>query len=106
MEIAEKFRKPNGEKVLLENITAIDLNSASIIPFYYECPFLGRELWISPIGKLSPCCAPDNLRQKLGSFGNIYETTLAEVISSKKYRRLVNDYKKHELCKTCNMRKP
>jgi hypothetical protein len=67
---------------------------------------LERELWISATGKISPCCAPDNLRQSLGDFGNIEMTTVAEVLASPVYRKLVDNYKSVELCKTCNMRKP
>ncbi|MDR0506083.1 MAG: SPASM domain-containing protein, partial [Dysgonamonadaceae bacterium] len=60
----------------------------------------------SATGKISPCCAPDNLRHSLGDFGNIETTTVAEVLASPVYRKLVDNYKSVELCKTCNMRKP
>jgi radical SAM protein with 4Fe4S-binding SPASM domain len=77
-----------------------------VVPEEYECPFLGKELWISATGKISPCCAPDKLRDSLGDFGNIQNTTIEEAINSKPYKELVKDYKLRELCKTCNMRKP
>jgi len=105
-ETQEKFRKSNGEKVILENIVPIHDNEKTEFPKEYECPFLEKELWISATGNISPCCAPDNLRQTLGDFGNIETTTLDEVLRSDVYRNLVENYKKVTLCKTCNMRKP
>jgi MoaA/NifB/PqqE/SkfB family radical SAM enzyme len=105
-ETQEKYCKPNGEKVLLENILPLLENEKTEIPESYECPFLKKELWISATGKISPCCAPDNLRQSLGDFGNIENTTIQEVLASSNYRKLVENYKCVELCKTCNMRRP
>ena len=105
-EAQEKYRKPNGEKVLLENIIPLHKNEKKEIPENYECPFLEQELWVSPTGKISPCCAPDEMRKTLGDFGNIESTSIEEVLQSKVYQNLVTNYKKIELCKTCNMRKP
>jgi radical SAM protein with 4Fe4S-binding SPASM domain len=76
------------------------------VPEDYECPFLTKELWISATGKISPCCAPDNLRKSLGDFGNISKVSIEEVLISQQYIDLVKDYKSKPLCKTCNMRKP
>lgn len=102
----DEFRKPNGEKVVLENIIPFTDYQNYEIPEDYECPFLDKELWISATGKISPCCAPDNLRKSLGDFGNINETTIEEVLLSPAYRELVKSYKSEPLCMTCNMRKP
>jgi len=106
LEAQNNFLKPNGDKIILENIIPITLEESQAVPEEYDCPFLERELWISPTGKISPCCAPDNLRQSLGDFGNIESTTIKEVLQSKTYRTLVDNYKTLPLCKTCNMRKP
>jgi len=105
-ETKENYRKPNGEKVILENIIPLKDNENVEVPLDYECPFLTKELWISPTGKISPCCAPDNLRQSLGDFGNIENSSIHEVLQSLDYKELVNNYKSKPLCKTCNMRKP
>jgi glycosyltransferase involved in cell wall biosynthesis/MoaA/NifB/PqqE/SkfB family radical SAM enzyme len=102
----EEFRKPNGEKVILENIIPIHEDEVNELPEEYECPFLTKELWISATGKISPCCAPDNLRKSLGDFGNISEISIEEVLKSQQYIDLVKNYKSKTLCKTCNMRKP
>lgn len=102
----EKFRKPNGEKVILENIISLHDNETKELPEEYECPFLTKELWISATGNISPCCAPDKLRKELGDFGNISTTTIEDVLQSSVYTELVKNYKTKPLCKTCNMRKP
>ena len=106
LEAQEQYRKPNGEKVLLENIIPLTENENTEVPEHYECPFLTKELWISATGKVSPCCAPDNLRKSLGDFGNIADTSIDEILQSKQYIDLVMNYKSKVLCKTCNMRKP
>ncbi len=106
LEAQEQYRKPNGEKVLLENIIPLTDNENTEVPEHYECPFLSKELWISATGKVSPCCAPDNLRKSLGDFGNIENTSIQEVLNSPVYKELVNNYKSIPLCKSCNMRKP
>ena len=102
----EKFRKSNGEKVILENIIPLQDNENIEVPEEYECPFLEKELWISATGKISPCCAPDNLRKSFGDFGNIETSTIEDVLNSQQYQDLVKNYKTKPLCKTCNMRKP
>ena len=103
---AEEFRRPNGKKVILENILPIEEKQKGEKPEHYKCPFLNKELWISATGKISPCCAPDKLRDGLGDFGNIQTHSISEVLRSPAYIDLVENYKKKELCKTCNMRKP
>jgi MoaA/NifB/PqqE/SkfB family radical SAM enzyme len=102
----EHYRKPNGEKVLLENILPLQETEDKEVPESYDCPFLTRELWVSATGKISPCCAPDVLRKSLGDFGNIENTSIQEVLQSDPYRELVRNYKSQPLCKSCNMRKP
>jgi len=105
-ETAELYRKPNGEMVLLENIIPIEDNEIKEVPEDYECPFLEQELWISATGKISPCCAPDNLRRSLGDFGNTKTDSIQDVLQSERYIDLVQNYKTKAVCKTCVMRKP
>jgi radical SAM protein with 4Fe4S-binding SPASM domain len=105
-EAQEKFRKSNGEKVILENIIPLQKNENKEIPESYECPFLEKELWVSATGNISPCCAPDEMRKTLGHFGNIENTSIEDVLQSSVYTELVSNYKTKPLCKTCNMRKP
>jgi len=106
LKVQKEFKKPNGEQIILENIIEINEKAINDIPVEYECPFLEKELWISPTGVISPCCAPDNLRKSLGDFGNIETATIEDVIKSPIYTNLVKNYKSNPLCKTCNMRKP
>lgn len=101
----DKYRKKNGEKIRLENIAYLEQDKGTSVPEESECPFLNRELWVSATGKISPCCAPDNLRATLGDFGNIKTDSLTDVVNGSKYQNLVANYKENELCKTCNMRR-
>ena len=103
---AEQFRRADGTEILLENIIPMEKNGVQIIPDHYECPFLEKELWISATGKISPCCAPDKLRDSLGDFGNIQSTDIGSILKSDAYSELVKNYRTNELCQTCNMRKP
>lgn len=103
---AEKYRKPNGEKVLLEQIIPLEPSLSTEVPEQYDCPFLGKELWLSAVGKISPCCAPDEMRQTLGDFGRFPETSIKEATTAPNYQALQNTYKDRTLCKGCNMRKP
>ena len=102
----EISRKPNGEKIILENIIPIQEHVKGEVPKDYECPFLTKELWISATGKISPCCAPDKLRNSLGDFGNYPKQSIQEVLNSDTYISLSENYKQNSLCKTCNMRQP
>lgn len=105
-EVQANYRRPNGEMVIMENILPIGPAEMGQIPEGYDCPFLGKELWISATGKISPCCAPDKLRETLGDFGNIQEISLAHVFRSEQYNNLIMNYKTHELCTKCTMRRP
>lgn len=106
LDVQKNFPRKNGKLVKLENFFPLSGNDSFVVHGKYECPFLGRELWISAEGKISPCCAPDELRSTLGEFGNIQTTSLEEVLSSQTYQELIRTYKQKEVCKMCNMRKP
>jgi MoaA/NifB/PqqE/SkfB family radical SAM enzyme len=102
----KKYKKKDGKSIRLENFDFISNPSNKSIPDNFNCPFLGKELWISATGIISPCCAPDNLRRTLGHIGNISDTSLKQVVDSEQYMSLVKNYKTNKLCKSCTMRKP
>lgn len=97
---------PNGQKIILENFTVLSKEGVEDLAPGGPCPFLGKEAWVNPEGKFSPCCAPDDLRKKLGNFGNVNEVKLEDIWKSNEYNSLQKNYFNHELCRTCNMRKP
>ena len=105
--IAENERLNNGRKIILDNIYPI-LYPIKInkIPDDFICPFLGREAWIAWDGKFNVCCAPDNLRGKFGSFGNVKDNNFMELWTSKSYTDLIQNWGNYEVCGICNMRKP
>lgn len=100
-----RYLRPSGKEVILENIVPLSIDSGKAVPEESECPFLGRELWVSATGVISPCCAPDQLRRSLGDFGNIKDVSLADMMNSDTYQNLLVNYKSIPLCKTCNMRR-
>jgi MoaA/NifB/PqqE/SkfB family radical SAM enzyme len=105
VEAAETYRLASGERVLLENIFPLDPSSDEIAPDA-ECPFLGKEAWVSAEGRFNPCCAPDVLRRTLGEFGNVTERKLMDIWTGDEYSKLKANYLSRSLCRGCNMRRP
>lgn len=95
----------SDKKLLLENFERISERKQNRRSELKDCPFLGKELWISATGKIAPCCAPDNLRKNLGNFGKFPGKGLMKVVNSEDYQNLVGNYKEIEICKNCIMRK-
>ncbi|WP_215216381.1 MULTISPECIES: radical SAM protein [Candidatus Rhabdochlamydia] len=102
---AENFRLPNGEKVLLENIYALDETAEKELVPQGVCPFLGKEAWVSAEGLFGPCCAPDKERKKLGNFGSLHHQSIQTVWQSDAYQKLQKNYLNYDVCQSCNMRK-
>ncbi|MDP8229035.1 MAG: glycosyltransferase, partial [Candidatus Electryoneaceae bacterium] len=103
-EIAKRYRLPNGHKVMIENFYLLNDNATSELSPTATCPFLGMEAWINAEGRFDPCCAPDELRQTLGQFGNVRETSIREIWSGEDYQKLRATYLNYDLCRSCNMR--
>jgi MoaA/NifB/PqqE/SkfB family radical SAM enzyme len=82
------------------------LDESVEIPKDAVCPFLGKELWIAPDGRINPCCAPDTQRLDLGFFGRVPNNTLREAVETPEYQYLLVNYRNFPLCRNCNMRKP
>lgn len=96
-------------KIKLENFFELDENSGtSTIHPQSVCPFLGKEAWINHSGRFDPCCAPDQERLSLGSFGTVQnpDENLMKIWTSQTYKNLVENYTLYPLCQNCNMRKP
>ena len=102
----ERFRLPDGRRVLLENIFPLDEHATEDIAPSGECPFLGQEAWVAADGRFNPCCAPDALRRTLGDFGNVNSQSLRDIWESAAYRHLRGNYATKPLCRGCNMRRP
>ena len=105
-EAVERYRLPDGSRILLENVFRLDENDEGDIAPNGVCPFLGREAWVAANGRFNPCCAPDALRRALGDFGNVNSTSLYDIWESPEYRGLQAGYMKNALCRGCNMRRP
>lgn len=103
--IADMTLLPNGNKIVLEHFTHLDLDMPTKVLEEATCPFLGKEAWVNAEGDFNPCCAPDQERKALGSFGNLNEQSLSEIWGSEDYLDLKQNYLQHSLCQQCNMRK-
>ncbi len=103
--VADDCSLKNGKKILLENIYPLDESAQKDITPGGPCPFLGKEAWINTEGKFSPCCAPNELRDQLGEFGNLNEQSVQNIWESEAYQELRKNYPKNPLCVGCNMRK-
>ena len=97
---------PDGRRVLLENIHELSEQAVEDLAPGARCPFLGKEAWVSALGRFDPCCAPDAQRRTLGEFGNLNQVGIQEVWSGSAYRQLQERYQEHPLCRGCNMRQP
>ncbi len=105
-EAAERYRRPDGKKVLLEHIFPLKPGADVDLAPGAVCPFLGKEAWVSALGRFDPCCASDALRRTLGEFGNVQEQSLYEIWQSPAYQELQDTYRQHPLCQGCTMRRP
>jgi MoaA/NifB/PqqE/SkfB family radical SAM enzyme len=105
-QIADETLLNNGKKILLENIFTLNQNTPQNISSGGVCPFLGKEAWISALGRFDPCCAPDAQRRALGEFGNLHTDSFLDIWNGDSYLNLVKSYADHPLCLSCNMRKP
>ncbi|KKK72432.1 hypothetical protein LCGC14_2903900, partial [marine sediment metagenome] len=104
--ISEKEKLSNGNKIRVDNLYSISTENDNLIPDNYVCPFLGKEAWIAWDGTFNVCCAPDDLRQSLGYFGNVKSTNFMNLWNSEEYQQLVDSWGNHKVCKICNMRRP
>jgi len=104
--VAEATEVASGHDIVLENILPLKAGAIENLSPEWVCPFLGREAWVSAGGVFSPCCAPDEKRKAFGSFGNLNNYSLVEIWQSDSYQKLTQDYKNHQLCISCNMRRP
>jgi len=80
-------------------------NNTNTVPTNYDCPFLGKELWIDYNGDFNVCCAPSDKRASLGSWGNIQDIKITDIFNSKEYQNLMLNYKNEDICKICSLRK-
>ena len=93
----------NGPK--LANFEHLDPENLDVSNPDAVCPFLGEEAWVNWEGRFDPCCAPDEERKGLGSFGIVGEAGLMAIWESDKYRELLENYVENELCQKCPMRR-
>ena len=97
--------KDKRKSINLVNFNLIDSSAISDKNCNFSCPFLGRELWINHEGSYDICCAPSNIRNLFGYWGNIKDKTILSLFDSSEYLSFFNSYKSNKVCKTCPLRK-
>ncbi|MBM7117107.1 glycosyltransferase [Archangium primigenium] len=95
-----------GRHLLLENLHELAEGAVDDIAPGARCPFLGKEAWVSALGRFDPCCAPDAQRRSLGEFGDLIQVGIQDVWTGVPYQRLRETYQEQPLCRGCNMRQP
>lgn len=102
--IVEAHVAAGGRPLRLDNFHPLSIETPKTA--VGDCPFLGRELWLDPRGRLNVCCAPDEQRRSLGDFGTLADAPLVELSRSKAYTSLLRDWRYRPLCQGCSMRRP
>jgi len=103
-QLAQEKPLESGEHLKLANVHHLNREKPEELKEGGQCPFLGQEIWVNPLGEFSPCCAPDELRQGLGKFGNLEHQSLSAILQSEGYQNLVQNYQDQALCQSCNMK--
>lgn len=106
LSIVAQTPRTDGRRVRLENFGALEFSPKQAVPEDAECPFLRREAWVNHAGRFDPCCAPDDRRKGLGSFGTVQERGFLNIWNGEAYRKLTETYRNHPLCQSCLMRRP
>jgi len=102
---AEEVRLPWGAPVVLQNAGDLALDPAAPAPLG-PCPFVGREAWVLPDGRLAPCPHPAAWRGELGDFGSAADAPLAELWGGEALRAFTGAYEGHPVCAGCAFRRP
>jgi MoaA/NifB/PqqE/SkfB family radical SAM enzyme len=98
--------KTTGKIFNLDNFHPLNISQSKKTNVEGNCPFLGKEIWVDPTGRINVCCAPDQQRKSLGDFGNLNKTSLSSMLSSEAYSYLRENYLEFKLCQECRMRRP
>ncbi len=101
---AQQATRTGREPLRLQNFAELEPDPSQPAP-RGPCPFLEREAWIWPDGRLLPCCAPAAVEGHLGEFGSVADRPLAELWQDAAYRSLVERVDTHPICRVCNFRR-
>jgi MoaA/NifB/PqqE/SkfB family radical SAM enzyme len=104
-EAAEASPLPSGGRVLLENVVPLAEDPAAPAP-RGPCPFVGREAWLHPDGRLAPCPHPAAARGELGDFGSAADAPFAALWQGPALGAFVRAWPAHPVCAACPFRRP
>ncbi|MBL0277461.1 MAG: SPASM domain-containing protein [Anaeromyxobacter sp.] len=101
---AAEVRRPAGP-LELAGCGELALDPAAPAPLG-PCPFVGREAWLLPDGRLAPCPHPAAWRGELGDFGSAAASPLRELWTSRAFRTFTERHEEHPVCAACPLRRP
>jgi MoaA/NifB/PqqE/SkfB family radical SAM enzyme len=102
---ADAARLASGERVILENVVPLAEDPAAPAPMG-PCRFVGREAWLHADGRFAPCPHPAAARGELGDFGAYGDRSLADIWEGERFRRFVETWEEHPVCRACPFRRP
>ena len=102
---AAEVRLPWGARVELQHAGDLAPDPAAPAP-RGPCPFVGREAWLLPDGRLAPCPHPAAWRGELGDFGSAAAAPLAELWGAGPLRDFTAAHESHPICAACPLRRP
>ncbi len=98
-------RLPWGAQVEVQHAGDLALTPAAPAPLG-PCPFVGREAWLLPDGRLAPCPHPAAWRGELGDFGSAASAPLADLWAGEALAAFAAAHEDHPTCAACPFRRP
>jgi MoaA/NifB/PqqE/SkfB family radical SAM enzyme len=102
---AREARLPWGARVEVQHAGDLAPLPAAPAPLG-PCPFVGREAWLLPDGRLAPCPHPAAWRGELGDFGSAAAAPLAALWAAAPLAAFTAAHESHPVCAACPFRRP
>jgi MoaA/NifB/PqqE/SkfB family radical SAM enzyme len=102
---AREARLPGGALVEVQHAGDLAPDPAAPAP-PGPCPFVGREAWLLPDGRLAPCPHPAAWRGELGDFGSAAAAPLAALWAAAPLAAFAAAHESHPVCAACPFRRP
>jgi len=99
------LRTSAGAPLELQGAGDLALDPAAPAPLG-PCPFVGREAWVLPDGRLAPCPHPAAWRGELVDLGRVGATPLLALWRGAALAGFTAGHERHPICAACPFRRP